>query len=227
MQGCGIKFVTMQNPTSILICDDHPAVRYGLKSILQLEHNLKVIGEAETGDEAAEMLSTRPADLVILDLNIPGPDGIETAKRLKKDFPQTKILAFSIYDDQYKVLNMLKAGADGYLLKAADRNEVVEAITTLMRGEKYVSREIADKVIFNVVSGNTDTNGSQDASKVLSKREEEILRLLSNDFSYAEVANKLKISRRTVDTHRYNISKKLGIKSIAGLIRYAISHGIA
>ncbi|GIV33907.1 MAG: DNA-binding response regulator [Chitinophagales bacterium] len=214
----------MNRPISIIICDDHPAVRFGLKSILQMENTLQIVGEAENGDHLLHILSKTPADLVILDVNMPGIDGIEATKRIKADFPDVKILAFSIYDDHYKVLNMLKAGADGYLLKAADHNEIIEAVHKLMNGSKYVSKDLADKVIFSAIAGTEKEGSSQ--NKVLSKREEEILSLLSNDYSYEEIARKLKISRRTVDTHRYNISKKLGIRSIAGLIRYAISHGL-
>jgi DNA-binding NarL/FixJ family response regulator len=124
---------------------------------------------------------------------------------------------------------MLKSGADGYLLKAADSNEVVTAISAVMKGEKYISKEISDKVIYDAISGNIPAASEEaiNESNALSKREEEILSMLANDNSYTEVAKKLHISKRTVDTHRYNISKKLGIKSIAGLIRYAINHNLA
>jgi DNA-binding NarL/FixJ family response regulator len=160
---------------------------------------------------------------------MPEKNGLETTRRLRKLYPTLKILAFSIYDDQHKVLSMLKSGADGYLLKAADSNEVVTAIMAVMKGEKYISKEISDKVIYDAISGNIPVTPEEpvNESNALSKREEEILSMLANDNSYAEVAKKLHISKRTVDTHRYNISKKLGIKSIAGLIRYAINHNLA
>jgi len=215
----------MEEKINILIADDHPAVRYGIRSILQLEPNLNIIGEVSSGDEAIAKLASRHADLVIVDIKMPGKDGIETVRKLKKDHPSLKILAFSIFDDQYKVLRMLKAGANGYLLKSADSGEMVKAIAAIMRGEKYVSKELADKVIYNVVSGgNSMEEGTQEE---LSEREEEVLKMLTHDNSYAEIAKTLGISKRTVDTHRYNISKKLGIKSVAGLIRYAINHGLS
>jgi len=218
----------MSDQINILIADDHPAVRYGIRSIIQLDSRLNVVGEAANGGEVLKIVSEKPVDLVLLDLNMPGKNGMETTRRLRRKFPAIKVLAFSIYDEQHKVLSMLKAGADGYLLKAADSNEVVKAIHAVMKGEQYISKEIADKVIYDVVSGNMPASNEEPAESVaLSRREEEILSLLANDTSYLEIAKKLNISKRTVDTHRYNISKKLGIKSMAGLIRYAINHNLA
>lgn len=219
----------MSHKVNILIADDHPAVRYGVRSILQLENNMHVVGEAKSGDEVLKMVEANPVDIVLLDLNMPGKSGMETTRKLRRAYPKLKILAFSIYDEQHKVLSMLKSGADGYLLKAADGNEVVKAINAVMKGDSYISKEIADKVVYDVVSGNMPETIEEntDEANALSRREEEILSMLANDNSYSEVAQKLHISRRTVDTHRYNISKKLGIKSLAGLIRYAINHNLA
>lgn len=219
----------MSRKINILIADDHPAVRYGVRSILQLENNMHVVGEAKSGDEVLKMVQANPVDIVLLDLNMPGKSGMETARKLRRTHPRLKILAFSIYDEQHKVLSMLKSGADGYLLKAADSNEVVKAINGVMKGDSYISKEIADKVVYDVVAGNMPAKIEEntDEANALSRREEEILSMLANDNSYSEVAKKLHISRRTVDTHRYNISKKLGIKSLAGLIRYAINHNLA
>lgn len=219
----------MNHKINILIADDHPAVLYGVRSILQLEDNINIVGEAKNGAEVIKLMEKHPADLVLIDLNMPEKNGLETTRKLRKLYPTLKILAFSIYDDQHKVLSMLKSGADGYLLKAADSNEVVTAIMAVMKGEKYISKEISDKVIFDAISGNGPASVEEpiNDSNALSKREEEILSMLANDNSYSEVAKKLHISKRTVDTHRYNISKKLGIKSIAGLIRYAINHNLA
>lgn len=202
-------------------------MRYGIRSVLQLEPNLHVVGEATSGEEAIKKLAQQPADLVIVDLKMPGKGGLYTVRKLRSKYPELKILAFSIYDDQHRVMSMLKAGADGYLLKSADTNEIIAAIETIMRGEKFVSRELADKMIYNTITKRADSGGAEPLAGVLSKREEEVLFMLTHDNSYAEIAEKLGISKRTVDTHRYNISKKLGIKSLAGLIRYAIDHGIA
>ncbi|HXH18334.1 MAG TPA: response regulator transcription factor [Chitinophagales bacterium] len=215
------------NHLRILIADDHPAVRYGIRSVLQLEKNITIAGEVSNGDEVLAFLEKQPVDLVILDLNMPGKDGIDTARKLRKTYPNLKILAFSIYDDRHRVMGMLKAGADGYLLKSADSNQIMDAINTVMKGEKYISQEVASKVVFDVVSGNVTTYDEEQPSPPLSRREKEVLRLLTHDNSYSEIARKLGISKRTVDTHRYNITKKLGIKTIAGLIRYAMDHGIA
>lgn len=215
----------MECKIDILIADDHPAVRYGIRSILQFEPNLNIIGEACNGEEAINILAENFADIVIVDLKMPGKDGIETVKKLRKDHPSLKILAFSIYDEQHKVLNMLKAGAHGYLLKSADSNEIVKAISAIMQGKRYISKEVSDKMIYNVISSDGPTE--EQIKKSLSKREKQVLRMLTHDNSYAAIAMRLGISKRTVDTHRYNISKKLGIKSMAGLIRYAIYNGLS
>lgn len=221
----------MSRKINILIADDHPAVRYGVRSILQLEKNMHIAGEAKNGDEVLKIVASSPVEIniVLLDLNMPGKSGLETTRKLRRLYPKLKILAFSIYDEQHKVLSMLKSGADGYLLKAADSNEVVNAINAVMKGNSYISKEIADKVVYDMVSGKTTATSDVPTNDtiILSKREEEILSMLANDNSYSEVSEKLHISRRTVDTHRYNISKKLGIKSLAGLIRYAINHNLA
>ena len=216
----------MQEKVNILIIDDHPAVRYGVRSILQLEPGLNVVGEAENEEEAFNVLAKQNADLVIVDVKIPRKDGIEIVQKIKKYYPMIKILAFSIYDEQQKVLGMLKAGADGYLLKSADINEIVTAVNSLMRGDRYISREVADKVIYNVVAAEGYI-AEESKTETLSKREEEVLKMLTHDNSYADIARALNISKRTVDTHRYNISKKLGIKSLAGLIRYALNKGLS
>lgn len=219
----------MNRKINVLIADDHPAVRYGVRSILQLENNMHVVGEAKSGEEVLKMVAGNPVDIVLLDISMPGKSGMDTTRKLRRTHPKLKILAFSIYDEQHKVLSMLKSGADGYLLKAADSNEMVNAINAIMSGNSYISKEIADKVVYDVISGNMPSTVAEapDEANALSKREEEILSMLANDNSYSEVAEKLHISRRTVDTHRYNISKKLGIKSLAGLIRYAINHNLA
>ncbi len=206
----------------LIIADDHPAVRYGLRSILEMEKNIEIIGEVKNGDELLAMLAENPADLALVDLNMPGKDGIKITKMLKKLYPKLKVLAFSIYDDHYKVLKMMRAGADGYLLKSADRSEIIEALNSVMRGEKFVSKELADKMVQDAVPGS-----GKKPVVALSGREEEVLKMIANDIPYKEMAARLNISKRTIDTHRYNISKKLGIKSVAGLIRYALNHGIA
>lgn len=210
---------------NILIADDHPAVRYGMRSVLQLEPSLNVVGEASNSDEVFTMLSSAPIDLIIVDIRMPGTDGVETVRRVRAAYPSIKLLGFSIYEYQYRVIGMLRAGADGYLLKSADSNEIIVAISTVMKGEKYISKEVADKVIYNTLSAE-EAPELYAPMEALSEREEEVLRMLTRGNSYNDIASLLQISRRTVDTHRYNISKKLGIKTVAGLIRYAINIGL-
>ena len=209
---------------NVLIADDHPAVRYGISSILELEPSICIYDQAETGDEVLNKVSTEPIDLVLMDINMSGMDGITTTQKLKKRFPTVKVLGFSIYDDEYRVVQMLKAGADGYLLKAADKNEITKAVIETMKGGKYITPEIAHKVLYNSFAGGRNEKDKANKDDILSKREIEILRLIAEDNSYNSIAKKLDISKRTVDTHRYNISKKLGIKSVAGLIRYTLQN---
>lgn len=217
----------MQRKINVLLADDHPAVRYGIKAIFEMEDAINICAEAESGDEVLEKVRKYPVDLVMMDVNMPTLNGIEATRILHKEYPDIKVLAFSMYDEQQNIINILKAGAHGYLLKAANRDEIMDAINTIMNGNRYITKELADKVLYSiVVDSASDAPDNDVEDPVLSKREEQILKLIAEDNSYKEIAEKLNISKRTVDTHRYNISKKLGIKSVAGLIRYVISNNL-
>lgn len=199
-----------------------------MKSIFELSNKINVCGEAENGNEVLEQVNKLSVDVVLMDINMPSMDGVETTKNLKKLHPHIKVLSFSMYDDNQKVMSALKAGADGYLLKSASREEIFEAIDAVSRGQQYIMKEIIDSFIHYKDATEKDQAEEPEVEyNDLSAREVEILKLMAQDNSYKEIAKKLNISKRTVDTHRYNISKKLGIKSIAGLIKYAMAKNIS
>lgn len=209
----------------ILIVDDHPMIRHGIKSLLNDEENISLIDEASDGKEAIEILSKTPYDLIIMDIKMPEMNGIEATEHIHKNFPDTKILAISMYDEQRYIVKMLQAGALGYILKNTGKQELLNAIDTVMRGESYFSQEVSSIMMSQFMS--RKGSGFADVAKPevpLTKRETEIIRLISEELTNSEIADKLGISPRTVDTHRRNLLQKLDVKNTAGLVKYALQH---
>lgn len=209
----------------ILIVDDHPMIRHGIKSLLSDEDNISLIEEASDGKEAINRLGSTSYDLIIMDIKMPEMNGIEATEHIHKTYPDTKILAISMYDEQRYIVKMLQAGALGYILKNTGKQELLNAIDTVMRGESYFSQEVSSIMMSQFMS--RKGSGLTDITKPevpLTKRETEIIRLISEELTNSEIAEKLGISPRTVDTHRRNLLQKLDVKNTAGLVKYALQH---
>lgn len=201
----------------IAIADDHQLFIDGIKSILSNELNISIIAEATNGLDLIKIIESGPLpNIIITDIRMPVMDGIAATKVLTKEFPKIPVLALTMYDQSADVLEMLEAGAQGYVTKDVQKEELISAIHLLIKGEKYFSKNLpADlKNWFN-----TDTE-----EIALTRREKEILLLLSKGRTTLQIARELKLSKFTIDTHRKNIHKKLGIKSNAGLVRYAMEN---
>jgi DNA-binding NarL/FixJ family response regulator len=208
----------------IIIADDHQIVRQGLRTLLEKEPDLEVVAEAEDGRRTLALVREYIPHVVVLDVEMPDLNGIEAARQILAEFPQVKVIALSMYSDRRFVVNMLKAGANGYLLKDCAFEELSQAIRLAMSNRIYLSPGVADVVIRDYV--NYPTAASQSVFAVLTAREREVLQLLSEGKRTSQIAELLHISVKTVETHRQQIMHKLGIKSVAELTKYAIREGL-
>ena len=211
----------------ILNVDDHEVVRDGLKNILLSLNNVAIAGEAANGEDAITFYETNKPDLVIMDISMPGMNGIEATRIIKENDPNAKILILTMHDNQEYLNQIIRSGAKGFVLKNTDKEELLDAVKTVAGGENFFSKDISKLIIENYIRSAKDTDKNEGYKEVpLTKREIEILKYIAEGNSNQEIANKLYISYNTVDTHRKNIMHKLSIKNTAGLVRYAIEKGL-
>lgn len=215
---------------NVYIADDHQLFIEGVKALLRDAENIRITGEAENGEALLALLEKAPCDVVLMDINMPVLGGMDTTKRVREKYPDVKVLALTMFDDTLHISEMIKAGASGYLLKNAGKDELVNAITRVARGEKYVSNEVSVKIIEKMFSN--DQSGIATAQPgparkaELTRRELEIIRLIAKEHTNNEIAVILNNSPMTIITHRKNLLRKLGVKNTAGLIKYAMNHGL-
>ncbi len=216
-----------KQPISVLIIDDHQLIIDGLKALLQDERDIEFAGGANSMNEALAFIKENQVDVVLADINMPGGSGVETTKRIKELYPAVKVLALTMHEDAGMVSQMAEAGASGYILKRTNMNEVLEAIRTVSENGSYLGRDVQSILMENFrISQPQNGLADQNGPARLSVREKEILNLIAREYSNLEIANKLFISERTVETHRRNIFTKTKTKTIVGLIRYAIANEI-
>jgi two-component system, NarL family, response regulator NreC len=212
---------------SIIIADDHRLLREGLRSLLEKQPGLKPVAEADNGRSAVKMVLKLKPDVVVMDVSMPDLNGIEATRQIKKDMPEVKVIGLSMHADKRFVVEMLKAGASGYLLKHCAFEELGQAIHTVVANRVYLSSEITDVVIEDYIqkaqSGKKTAKGD---STTLTGREREVLQLLSEGKSAKEIASLLSLSVKTIETHRQNLMEKLRLFSIAELTKYAIAEGL-
>lgn len=206
----------------VLLVDDHPVVRKGLHSCLANRENLKIVGEACNGTEAIQKVKELDPDVVLMDINMPGMDGLQVTEALRKDSPQTRVLVLSVHDTRDYVMRIVKAGARGYVLKDTPPEELVRAIETVNAGDAYFSPSVA-RIALNQYVAESDSNSPLTR---LSEREREVLVEIAEGKSNKEIASRLNIGVRTVETHRERIMRKLDIHSVAGLTKFAIANGM-
>lgn len=213
-------------PTRILIADDHQLFLDGLRSLLDKIDGCVVVGEARTGLDVLDALAQTPTDCVLLDVQMPDLNGIETTKRIKKQFPAVRVLAVSMAGDYDTVRAMLRAGADGYLVKNTGKAELVNALDSVGRGQIYVSPELAP-VVFNGVANRRPAGRSGHSPapvEPLTQRERDVLTLIVDGLTNEQIAQRLFLSPLTIKTHRTNLLGKLQCTNTAALVRYALEH---
>jgi DNA-binding NarL/FixJ family response regulator len=208
----------------ILLADDHKILREGLRSLLEKQPGFTVVAEAEDGLEAVDGVKKYKPDIAILDIGMPGLNGIEATRKVRSEVAETRVIALSMHADRRFVMGVLEAGANGYLLKDSAFAELIAAVTTVAKGKMYLSPAIAETVVRSSLE-KSDAKG-QTAVAVLSAREREVLQMVAEGKSTKEIAFKLFVSTKTVETHRKQIMDKLNIRTVAGLTKYAIREGL-
>ena len=215
----------MGTKKKVVIAEDHQLFREGLKAILVLRDDLELVGEAQDGLEAIRFVKQTGPDLLLVDLSMPRLSGISAMKEIKSQFPAVKILALTIHESERYVLDAFEAGADGYCIKDASRQELIAAINSVLEGRKYISPSIVDSVTENYLGGRKrlKTRSSWDS---LTQREREVLVLLAQGYMNKDIGEKLDISVKTVEKHRANIMNKLDLHNASALTAYAIERGL-
>lgn len=209
--------------TRVLLADDHKILREGLRTLLEQEGDIQVVGEADNGRTSVKLASELAPDVVIMDVAMPDLNGIDATRRITEAEPNARVLALSMHSDGRYVRGMLQAGARGYILKDCAAEELTRAIRTVMANQVYVSPGVTGTIVDDYVRQlSLDT----DEPATLSRREREVLQLLTEGGSTAQIAERLHLSVKTVETHRKRIMDKLGLRSIAELTKYAIREGI-
>jgi DNA-binding NarL/FixJ family response regulator len=215
---------TKENVMKIIICDDQAVVRDGLELLLNLEKDIEVLGTARDGAEALELVENVQPDLVLMDLKMPGMNGIEATRQIRAKFPQVKVLVLTTYDDDEWVFDAIRSGASGYLLKDTPREKVIEAVLGTAGGKSFVDPAVAGKLLDKVSSRGTQPSSL--LTEQLTAREVDVLRLLAKGLSNAEIAGQLHLSEGTVRNHVSAILDKLGVSDRTQAAVIAIQHGL-
>ena len=208
--------------TRILIADDHPVLRSGLRVLLGADPDLEVVGEAGTGEETLRLAEELRPDVVLLDIGLPGESGIETARRLKAELPEVKVLFLTMHEEEGTLLEALNAGGDGYVIKRADEPEIIQAIRVVQRGDVYVHPAMTRALLSQAET----TERPPEPVEPLTRREIDVLRLLARGNTNRQIAELLALSVRTIESHRANLMGKLGLSSRVELVTYAEEHGL-
>ncbi len=208
----------------LLLVDDHAILRDGLRALLSYYPDVEVVGEAEDGQQAIEAVERLSPDIVLMDIAMPGMNGLEATRRIRQSHPQTQIVVLTQYDDQQYVLPFVRAGVAGYVIKRALGSDLINAVRTVAKGESFlyptVARAVLDELRQPAVSETEQVGG-------LTPREREILQRVAAGDTSRQIASALNLSVKTVEWHRGNLMNKLGLRSIAELVRYAIEHGLS
>jgi DNA-binding NarL/FixJ family response regulator len=208
--------VLRMNPVKVFIVDDHYMVIEGIRALLQDQKDIVLMGHASNADSCLSFIQNAAPDVILMDISMPGKNGIDLCKEVRERYPSVFVIGLSTFNQFTYVDDMLRNGASGYLLKNATKQEITEAIHTVAKGKMYMSDEAA----------NTLKNASPHESPVLTRRENEILRLIAEGLANPQIAEKLFLSNSTVDTHRKSLMRKLSIKNTALLVRYAVDQKI-
>lgn len=203
----------------ILIADDHQMFLDGIKVLLQTETDIQIVGEATDGRQVLELLRTRPVDIAVLDIDMPGLNGIETAEQILKDFPQTRILILTMHNKKEFIVDLINLGAAGYILKSRSSDELVEAIRKIAAGKPHFSNEVLQ------TATSLQRIRRKDTPVQLTSREEDVLRLIGDCQTSREIAEALHIAESTVESHIRNLLGKLDLRNRMQLVRYAVEHG--
>ncbi|MFT4760206.1 MAG: DNA-binding NarL/FixJ family response regulator [Paraglaciecola sp.] len=219
-----INTSTQLNMLRLLIADDHSMFADGIESILATESDIEVVGKCPDGNSVFNFLKEKTVDLILLDVNLPDMSGIEVSKKLNREYPEIKILAVSMFNEESFVTEILQHGASGYILKNTGKTELLKAIQTVNNGQSYFSKEVTQTIMGSLMK---NKNEPKKKTKLkISRREKEVLQLIMQEFTTQEIANKLFVSIKTIESHRGSLLSKLNARNTAGLVRIAMEEEI-
>ncbi len=215
----------MKEKIRLIIADDHEIFRDGLNLMLSKQKNIELAGEAGNGEELVSLARLQKPDVVLTDIKMPGSDGVEATRRILEFLPGCKIIALSMFDEENLIVDMLEAGAKGYLLKNADKKEILEAISTVVENNNYYCRHTSDRLATLIVKSkfNPDSQRKQKLPE-FNDRETEIIKYICQQFTAQEIGEKMFLSKRTVEGYRTKILEKMNVKNTAGVVIYALRH---
>jgi DNA-binding NarL/FixJ family response regulator len=208
----------------VLLADDHTLVRAGMRALLSELPGVEVVAETGDGREALRLVREKKPDIALIDISMPGLNGLEAAQRIVHDHPATRVIMVSMHGDDESVRRALTAGASGYLLKNSDRSELELALRAVARGDTWLSPSLTKRVVAAFTQGNATPNEGPLA--LLTPRQREVLQLVAEGHSNKEIASRLNVALKTVETHRTELMERLGIHGVASLVRYAIQVGL-
>ncbi|MDP8980308.1 MAG: response regulator transcription factor [Acidobacteriota bacterium] len=210
----------------VLLVDDHKIMRDGIKAILKHSGDFEVIGEAESGSDAILFCKKKRPDIILMDIGLPGLNGVESTTEILRHCPEVKIVILSMYDDEHSVVGAIRSGARAFVLKKASDNDLLEALRTVAKGGSYLSPQVSDRLLLRIQRGDLDAKPMPSALDGLSPRELQVLRLVAEGKTSKEVAVLLNLGLQTVRSYRKTMMKKLGVNNVAGLTQLALAAGI-
>ena len=212
-------------PFDVLLVDDHKIMRDGIKAILSRDGNFTVVGEAANGAEALQFVKQQKPAMVLMDIGLPGLNGVDTTAEILRHHPECKVVILSMYDDENSVVGAVRSGARGFVLKKVSDSDLLEALRVVANGGAYLSPQVSDRLLTRIQKGDLESK-PESALSVLSPREVQVLRLVADGKTSKEIATLLDLSEQTVRTYRKTMMKKLGVNNVAGLTQLALSTGL-
>jgi two-component system response regulator NreC len=213
-------------PIDVLLVDDHKIMRDGIKAILSRSEEFRVVGEAASGPDAVQFVKRKAPAMVLMDIGLPGLNGVETTAEILRYSPECKIVILSMYDDEESVVTAIRSGARGFILKKASDMDLVEALRMVARGGAYLSPEVSDRFLGRVQRGDLESRPTAPAIESLSPREVQVLRMVADGKTSKEIANVLDLREQTIRSYRKTMMKKLKVNNVAGLTQLAMSSGV-
>jgi DNA-binding NarL/FixJ family response regulator len=213
-------------PYDVLLVDDHKIMRDGIKAILGRAQEFRVVGEAETGTDAVQFVKTHKPDMVLMDIGLPGLNGVETTAEILRHNPECRVVILSMYDDEHSVVSAIRSGARAFILKRASDTDLVDALRIVARGGSYLSPQVSDRLLSRIQKGDLESKPATAALEHLSPRELQVLRMVAEGKTSKEIAVMLDLKEQTVRSYRKTMMKKLGVNNVAGLTQLALSTGL-
>jgi DNA-binding NarL/FixJ family response regulator len=210
----------------VLLVDDHKIMRDGIKAILRHSDEFEVMGESESGTEAVQICKQKRPDVILMDIGLPGLNGIETTVEILRHCPDMKVVILSMYDDEHSVVSAIRSGARAFVLKKASDNDLLDALRTVAKGGSYLSPQVSDRLLHRIQKGDLDSKPEATVLDGLSPRELQVLRLVAEGKTSKEIAVMLDLGLQTVRSYRKTMMKKLGVNNVAGLTQMALAAGI-